>query len=1250
MLPLFRRRLRYESVESRFCLCSIGGVTESDDLLASAHVSTVCDPSASASGSDLRTFDEAASATNQVTPQATSIRDRVIDSSGNDSAFKRATSVPATSPVLSQARDLDLVVRNEGTLGDPITAVVLKPSVVGWTYSIPSPSDGVDAFEFLHQHLAEAVRRDARTILFPLSHVFELTPPAAGTQHDVGPYEQQAHLTLRGLHDVTVDLNGSTLLFTEPTLGIRIVDSQRLVLQNGRLQGSTLLSSIAAVVEDDGPAGIRFDVLPAYRPRLDQLPAEDVSLVTVGSASVAVDGQWQLDSDGYSELFTNRGRPHNNFVYRDGSFVATSGLLRDTNPFQPDRDHVWLLHQNNAGHGILLDHWTNLEDITLQALQFINIPGMAIAGELNRGLHVNQIEIGDDNSQLGFLGVSSDAVHINANGGDIVIENSRFGPNGDDKITIKGNYWKVDGIDRNTNTLQVTKIDRGASLSRWGSVGDRVIFVDGQYGVVAESRLSKDSQRESGIIHEVQLESIPSQVRVGSYLGNVDASGGRVVIRNNVFRETRAHGVLVQTSHVVVQDNAFSGIAAPPIKLNLAQELWYESINVQNVLIEDNVFQRSAFSSTKSTELIHLYQRDELGNAIEIIGDVRIVGNRILDQLGADPPGTDPPEPPSVPPSEPSIEVLYRNRAPAVTAKEVEARVELVNTDSVAVDLTHAELRYHFHPDGETPVVSVRVLDDTSVSLDGSFVDDGFLAFHFSNAEPLLPGQRLAFRFSVTNQHGAAFDQSNDGSFIASQTSLASTDAIDLVFSSLLDPGSSDPPDVDPPAVDPPDEPEPVNPPNSGDPPALASSRLDYRNRVADRFTDEVEAQIDLIHSGGQSRDYQDAEIRYYFDPDGLNPDVRVRPLNVSDGAIEGVYVASGGYVAFRIRASLILHPGEKARFRFTITNEQGLPFDQANDSSFQAEQTSLSPSNRIDVHFPGSDTTVPPPPPDSEPKPPANTEPDPPTDSSEPPIQVWYRNREPSKLTDEIDAQIELVNVGSAAIDLRGGEVRYDLDSDGNSPVMDVRPIAKTTGSMSAPTLQSEWISDGGYIAFRIATSFVLEPGERLRFRFSATDRDGNHFDQSNDGSYRASQTKLGVTNSIDFVLEADSTSSRFSPPSASRGLENPAMDVNADGRVSALDALTVINMINRDARQGEATEGPRLGQDQSDIPTVALRGDVNGDQTVTALDALMVINSLSDSSMADQDTSRRHVDDPATRSVDLDDDEFQSSPSLRF
>ena len=550
--------------------------------------------------------------------QLESIRDRTIHSAGFD-AFHATVLRPSVSPALTNATSADLTITKQLPNAD-LTAVVLKPRPIAGVYQIPVPDDDENVHSFLASHLRRAESEGVGTIRFPYAHVFKIVPPTSTTPH----------LNLKRLRDVVIDFNESTLRLTQFSTGVRLTESSRVVLKNGTIQGHGVLASVARVVADDSPAGIRFDLLPEYRSRLDATDVQP-NIVTVGSAEPGPENHFRVKVQAFKELFVNRGRRTNRFEYRDGSFIATAPLDVSDRHFGASEEFVWLLHQNNIGHGLLLVNEDGVEDVTLENLSFVNIPGMAIVGEVIRGLHIQGVQLKTNPvDDLAIFASSSDGIHINANGGDIVIENSSFGPNADDKINIKGNYWRVMALDRTNKTMTLEPADRDTSVSRWGWKSDRLVFLNDDFSVRADSRLSSDSVRENGKRHLVTLTQVPENVDVGDLIGNVDRDGGRVVIRNNLFQDTRAQGVLVQSSHVAVINNHFNGIAGPAIKLNTALELWFEGISVSNVLLARNSFQRSSRSIEKVNQLLQVYQVDGLGRQVSIIDAVQIEANCIL--------------------------------------------------------------------------------------------------------------------------------------------------------------------------------------------------------------------------------------------------------------------------------------------------------------------------------------------------------------------------------------------------------------------------------------------------------------------------------------------------------------------------------------------------------------------------------------------------------------------------------------------
>ena len=566
------------------------------------------------------------------------VSDRRIDADGA-ADWRAATDVSPVSPATDQviAGDLNMRIKRMPN-GQGFNAVVLKPRVTGPVYRIPVPgvelATGTDLWRHVKQHMEAAADIGAGRVFFPPGVDWRLEVPddVRGTP---------PHLMVEGFTDTIINLSGSTLRFGGPTQGVRIVDSERIKLVGGTIVGSGVIDTVAKVVPDDAvEAGFRLEVLPSMRADLEtQFGTTDVPLVTVGAA-VQADGRWTIDRDTYAESFVNRGDGVSRFEYRDGSFVPTGELRRGPNPFGGENDpfsaiggddrYVFLQHLNNEGHGLFLDASDGLADVSIKNLRFENIPGMMIAGEVDRGLHVRGVTLARSADSHVFA-AASDAIHVNAGGGDIVIDQNDLGSNADDKINVKGNYWRVSNVDRGAGTVEVVPARRTTSVRNWGDRGDEIVFIDGAFGVVTRSQLSDDAVRRSSKRHVLTMTRVPDGVTPGTLVGNVTASNPRVVIRNNVFDTGRAQGVLVQSSHVMVSDNVFRDIAAPAVKLNQTLKDWHESIATRNVVIARNTFDRVGFDPGKPPVAVEVRQVDSAGREVDVIDDIYLVGNTEVD-------------------------------------------------------------------------------------------------------------------------------------------------------------------------------------------------------------------------------------------------------------------------------------------------------------------------------------------------------------------------------------------------------------------------------------------------------------------------------------------------------------------------------------------------------------------------------------------------------------------------------------------
>jgi len=567
-------------------------------------------------------------------PENSSLDDRLISYLDTDHhELLAALEVPHESPAEVDENDLVLT-RTDLVRPGTIKLVVKKPNLVGSVYEIGDfPDDAVEAFRFLQDEFENALESEASIVQFPeQAHIRIANHNPAG-----------AHIPFEDFSDVVIDLNGSTIEFMNIAPGMVIKNSQRVVFKNGRFTTSHLISSIAKVEQDDStPAKIKFTLLPEFAAGLKsqyESTGTKPTVYTIGRAEQNQSGDWRFAARGSSDLFTNRSGNENKYVYRengssDNVDVFFSGIEDGT--YQTDYkpgDFVYLLHQNNNGTGIILKNTdADVEDISFINLTLSNIPGMAIFGEVNRGLHVDSVNIIPDSSNpTSIWGSSSDAFHINNTMGDVLVENSNFGASADDLLTIRSNWWAVSNIGFDNNNVRVTNADRSYGVHLWAMEGHRLVVIDRSLNVLGGTTHRSTSFRDSGKRHDLYLESLPDALAMEDILvANPDVSPSRIVVRDNTFSTSRAQGVLVQAANMVVENNHFENIAGPAVKLNFALSDWYEGVSVRNIVIDNNTYKDTAVGSSKPPYTIYFNQFDGNQNSVNLITDVKISRNQVV--------------------------------------------------------------------------------------------------------------------------------------------------------------------------------------------------------------------------------------------------------------------------------------------------------------------------------------------------------------------------------------------------------------------------------------------------------------------------------------------------------------------------------------------------------------------------------------------------------------------------------------------
>lgn len=212
-----------------------------------------------------------------------------------------------------------------------------------------------------------------------------------------------------------------------------------------------------------------------------------------------------------------------------------------------------------------------------------------------------------------LLSTNSDGVHVQQNLRGPVITNSRFEGMADDGINI---YYYP-----NTVTAVISDTVVRASLGGVIEAGDLLQFFEPKEGritaeaEVKEVRATPDNEYRITLAEPVPgLRAAPD----GHMIYNLSRCGADYVIRHNIFREHRRHGMMLKAPHGLVEHNVIEGVGGLGIVLGNDPE-WPEGVIPYDIILRNN--------SIKDVGYSRWYGKDPRGAAIQM--STRALGGRL---------------------------------------------------------------------------------------------------------------------------------------------------------------------------------------------------------------------------------------------------------------------------------------------------------------------------------------------------------------------------------------------------------------------------------------------------------------------------------------------------------------------------------------------------------------------------------------------------------------------------------------------
>ena len=255
-----------------------------------------------------------------------------------------------------------------------------------------------------------------------------------------------------------------------------------------------------------------------------------------------------------------------------------------------------------------------------------HVPGMAIVVlPRSTDMVVDGLKVVAKEGTNCLMPGNCDGIHLTGLHGDFVLKNSVFDGLGDDALNIHATAGTITQlIDENTVKCNYCKKSPDGVLPvRWCEPGDTIITYD-PINMQKTAEL-KATDFTDGIL---KFELISGEYKLGDTMQNLTYAPS-CTVDNCIIRNSRARGVVIQTSNVEIKNSVFFGASSAAIKVAPDFNYWYEVGPTYNLNIHDNIIEKCSFRSavdpdicvftkhsTTETDVKHLHKNIVIENNV----------------------------------------------------------------------------------------------------------------------------------------------------------------------------------------------------------------------------------------------------------------------------------------------------------------------------------------------------------------------------------------------------------------------------------------------------------------------------------------------------------------------------------------------------------------------------------------------------------------------------------------------------------
>lgn len=244
---------------------------------------------------------------------------------------------------------------------------------------------------------------------------------------------------------------------------------------------------------------------------------------------------------------------------------------------------VVVSHYTYGNNGFYLE---DCKDVTFENIDVFTTAGMGLVGLASENLTINRfnLRLKPDTDRL--MTSTADGMHFGACRGTLKVTNCLIENTHDDAINVKaGHYFGVSEIDYAQKTLKLNKLNYMHRIAE----GDTINFYKSDLEFVDSIKIEQiDSSKKDEYV-VIKTDKLPQTITADLIVAN-RSTAPRVTFENNVIRNKRNRGVLLQSADSVVRNNAFFNVGHGSLSIMTEASQFNEAIVPENILVENNKF------------------------------------------------------------------------------------------------------------------------------------------------------------------------------------------------------------------------------------------------------------------------------------------------------------------------------------------------------------------------------------------------------------------------------------------------------------------------------------------------------------------------------------------------------------------------------------------------------------------------------------------------------------------------------------